>query len=220
MLAADIEGLTGEQWSAPSMCEGWTVGEVVNHMMVADRIPSSLGWGGSLWALPGSIRGWPPATVIRWQREAAGRGPEDAAMRLRTNKLPLTVRFFGRFGSSANFVEEAVHSEDVRRPLGLVRADNTPADLAWAALRRLIPFQFRKLRARGILSLIDRDGTGFTVRSRRPWPRVSDLEDHAGAVVTGDPLELMMYSVGRPSDVAVQGDGPLADAARTRRMSL
>jgi uncharacterized protein (TIGR03083 family) len=31
-LAADLEGLSDEQWNAPSLCSGWTVRDVLAHM--------------------------------------------------------------------------------------------------------------------------------------------------------------------------------------------
>ena len=31
-LVADLEGLPDERWATPSLCEGWTVQEVLGHM--------------------------------------------------------------------------------------------------------------------------------------------------------------------------------------------
>src|SRR5437879_2316502 len=31
-LAADMDGLTDEQWATPSLCTGWTVRDVLAHM--------------------------------------------------------------------------------------------------------------------------------------------------------------------------------------------
>ena len=33
-----LEGLTPEQWNAPSLCEGWTVRDVVAHVLSYDEL--------------------------------------------------------------------------------------------------------------------------------------------------------------------------------------
>ena len=34
-LAADLESLSDQQWNTPSLCEGWTVRDVLAHMTSA-----------------------------------------------------------------------------------------------------------------------------------------------------------------------------------------
>jgi uncharacterized protein (TIGR03083 family) len=41
-LAAMLEGLTDEQWNAPSLCDGWRVKDVAAHVALAPQPPSPL----------------------------------------------------------------------------------------------------------------------------------------------------------------------------------
>ena len=37
-LAADVDGLSEEQWATPSMCAGWTVRDVLAHMTATAKL--------------------------------------------------------------------------------------------------------------------------------------------------------------------------------------
>src|SRR5260221_8898425 len=37
-LIADLEGLTDEQWATPSLCTGWTVRDVVGHLISTAKV--------------------------------------------------------------------------------------------------------------------------------------------------------------------------------------
>lgn len=119
-LVADLGGLADEQWAAPSLCSEWTVRDVVGHMTATAQItlasffPKLVGAGFSL---------------MRMQEKdlAAGRQGSNA---------DALARFEAIVGSEKHppgppdtwLGEVLVHSQDVRRPLGL--AHDEPLE-AW-----------------------------------------------------------------------------------------
>src|SRR5215469_16118199 len=118
-LASDLYGLSEAQWSSRSLCTDWTVRDVLAHMTATAKMsPPSFfvklaGSGFSLTKLQGKD--------IAAQR---GGSPADAlsgfeAIALSTGHPP---------GPADTMLGEAIiHSEDIRRPLGLQHAYPTPA---------------------------------------------------------------------------------------------
>ena len=51
--AEDLQPLTGQAWSTPSLCPGWDVHDVVAHLVDDARQP---GWGSS-------AAFWPPGVI-------------------------------------------------------------------------------------------------------------------------------------------------------------
>lgn len=209
-LADFIDTLTPEQWSAASACSGWTIGETVNHLLVGD--------GGTWRAGEALLRFRSP---YRWvedrQRDLAKRGPAAAAEQLRSGRLPITARFPGRFGPRANLAENLIHIDDILRPLGVPRPGPPDERTAFAALRTVARWQFRKAKASGTLAISTTAGSELTLISRFPIPRVArGVSDDADARVTGDVVDLLTFLTGRDSAVSVEGDGALADALRHR----
>ena len=175
-LAADLADLTPEQWQTPSLCTGWTVHDVLAHMVATAReTPAGffVGMIGSGFrisrftekriAVEGA--GGPAATL------AAFRGVETA-----TSAPP---------GPKLSWLGEVlVHSEDIRRPLGI--AHEYPVDSVtdvtdfYAGSNVLIG---GKRRVEGLtLQATDTD-----------WSRGS------GPVVSGPARALMLATTGRPA---------------------
>lgn len=112
-LIADLQGLTPEQWSQPSRCAGWTVHDVVAHLVdVAES--TRLGFARDMLTARfdfdrqnergiARAKGATPAQTLQRLKEAAARTTTPLA--------PMDTRI----------VEEVVHGEDIRRPLGLHR---------------------------------------------------------------------------------------------------
>ena len=109
-LVRDLETLSPEQWEMPSLCDGWTVHDVVAHLVDTARTTRV-----------GFVLGLARARFDFDRQNAVGvarhRGdnPAETLARLRavatrtsTPPAPLVSRI----------VEEVVHGEDVRRPLG------------------------------------------------------------------------------------------------------
>jgi len=117
-LADDLAGLSGEQWNAPSLCAGWSVHDVVGHMVSTARMtpPRFVGH------LVGSGFNFDRMVAKDIATETAG-GPAAtlAAFRevmTRTTAPPGPV--------DAMLGEVIVHPEDIRRPLGI--AHDYPID--------------------------------------------------------------------------------------------
>jgi uncharacterized protein (TIGR03083 family) len=124
-LIADLGGLTAEQWATPSLCSGWTVHDVLAHI-VATAKTSRLGF----------VRQFARArfdfdrfTANGVERERADT-PAETLNRLRA-ALDRTVTPPAPLDS--RLVEMIVHGEDIRRPLGINR--EYPADAVADALR-------------------------------------------------------------------------------------
>ncbi len=110
-LAADLDGISEDAWATPSLCGEWTVRDVLAHMTgtaklsAATFFPRLIGSGFSLGRLQ--------AKAIAAER---GTSPADAL-----------ARFKGELDSNSGppgpvdtmLGETVVHSEDIRRPLGI-----------------------------------------------------------------------------------------------------
>src|SRR4051794_27261864 len=112
-VADMIEALTPDQWQQPSLCNGWTVGLMAGHILLAAE------------QTPGNFTRGMLANGFQFNRymdratkARGGMGKDEIVRRLRdrtttTNKPPApTVAMLG---------EIVVHGEDIRHPLGLSR---------------------------------------------------------------------------------------------------
>lgn len=117
-LADDLANLTPEQWDASSQCDGWTVRDVVAHMTASAMIT-------------------PPAFFAK----VVGSGfslkrmqQKDIARERGSSNADALARFRAQINSTKHppgpteawLGEAFIHSEDVRRPLGITR--DYPAD--------------------------------------------------------------------------------------------
>jgi len=125
-LAADLDGIPVRDWDAPSLCDGWTVRDVVAHMTAATKLnaPKFVG------RLVGS-----GFSFERVQRKgiAAERGgsPAETLARFKA-QIDSTGRPPGPVETMLG--ETIVHSEDIRRPLGIQHSYPTDAVVAVADL--------------------------------------------------------------------------------------
>ena len=184
-LAAELEGLTPEQWDTESLCTGWTVGFLAAHVLAGAE------------QTPGHFMGGMAATGFRFnalmERDARSRAdlsPQQIADRLRqrtttTNRPPAPVM--------AMLGEVVVHGEDIRRPAG--RPGTVAADAANACLDMYTRASFPvggKKRIHG-LRLTTTD-TGWSYG--------------AGPEVSGPALAVLLAMTGRPAGLKeLSGDG-------------
>ncbi|MEU6841651.1 maleylpyruvate isomerase family mycothiol-dependent enzyme [Streptomyces sp. NPDC046716] len=110
-LLDDLEHLDAEQWEEPSLCAEWTVHDVVAHLSDTART-TRLGF---LAGLARARFDFDRQNTLGVERER-GASPQETLERLRqvtsrrsTPPAPLDSRL----------VEEIVHGEDIRRPLGI-----------------------------------------------------------------------------------------------------
>jgi uncharacterized protein (TIGR03083 family) len=126
-LIEDLEHVDDAQWEQPSLCHGWTVHDVVAHLVdtarttrrsfVVDMVRMRFDFDrqNALGLVRG--RGATPRQTLDGLREVASLTSTPPA--------PIVTRL----------VEEVLHGEDIRRPLGLTRA--YPQDAVVGCLRYL-----------------------------------------------------------------------------------
>ncbi|TQJ05619.1 uncharacterized protein (TIGR03083 family) [Amycolatopsis cihanbeyliensis] len=157
-----LETLTPREWDAPSLCERWTVREVVAHVVSYDE----LSWRGTAKRFArgrfasGRVNQLGVAEYARDSRELIGL--------LRAHRRPSGLP--AAFGGMIALVDGMIHHQDIRRPLGLPR--DIPHERLRTALRLalLAPPIRAFVRARG-LTLVATDldwsrGSGPEVRGR------------------------------------------------------
>jgi uncharacterized protein (TIGR03083 family) len=191
-IADTIEALTPEQWDAPSLCQGWTIGFLAAHVLAGAEQTQGHFMSGM------AASGFRFNTFMK--RDARDRShltAQQIAERLRlrtttTNHPPAPV--------VAMLGEVVVHGEDIRRPFGLERA--VPAGAADECLDMYVKANFPvggKKRIQGLrLRATD---TGWTYG--------------AGPEVTGRALSLMLAMTGRLAGLdGLTGEGASILAGR------
>jgi len=170
---------------APTLCDGWSVRDLVVHLLIRERKP---------WAAGGILV---PALQRMTDRTATGlaRRPLPVLVeQLRTPPLPLRV---GPVDALANTVEFFVHHEDIRRaqPAWVSRPlTSADEDTLWKSLAMV---------GRG---LVRPAGVPVVISSgsRRAVLRGGD----APVVVSGQVGELALFLFGRAQVTGLTFDGP------------
>jgi uncharacterized protein (TIGR03083 family) len=190
-LLADLEPLTDEQWSTPSLCEGWSVRDVLGHMVAtATKTPPKFFAG-----MIGSGFRFNAMANKDIARETAG-PPTDTLARFRE----VLDRTSSPPGPKMTWVGEVVvHGEDIRRPLGINHT--YPTD----ALTSVADFY------KGSNLLIG----GKDRVSGLEWRATdADWSTGTGPTVSGPMLSLVMAIVGRKpalNDLSGEGLATLRD---------
>lgn len=113
-LAADLALIDDDQWSCPSLCEQWNVEQVLAHLTAAASI-GPVRWLGSVFGAKFNF----DLHNDRRLMEHLGPTPADTLRRFGDVVTSTT----SPLGPAAAWLGEVVvHSEDIRRPLGIVRA--------------------------------------------------------------------------------------------------
>lgn len=211
-LAELVKSLSSEEWLSESACQGWTIGEVAAHCTLGDGIP----WG----VVRSVIREVGLAAGIeRVQKRWAAEGISYVADRLRSDEVSIYLRWgFGKW-RVFSLVELVIHAEDIRRPLG--RQRHRPLDPALAAV--LLEPMGRRVREIGVRGFVSLAPHGLPARTYEVKPgrgasliREKPESPEPDAVISGDPLELILRLSGRPAKLTVEGDSEseFADATR------
>lgn len=142
-LHALLGDLTPAQWAAPSLCEGWSVRDVVAHVLSYDELgPRQLG--------ERFARG--RFTVDRTNdiglREYGRRSPAELVRLLDDHLTPAGLT--AGLGGAIALTDGMIHQQDIRRPLGLPR--QIPAERLVPALRTALfsPILLGVVRVRGV----------------------------------------------------------------------
>ncbi|MFQ5558352.1 MAG: maleylpyruvate isomerase family mycothiol-dependent enzyme, partial [Acidimicrobiales bacterium] len=113
-LAALLDALAPEQWRTPSLCEGWTIREVVGHLLTGPEI----GTIEFLATFAGSRFDF-HATMDKLARRISRGGPERLVADLRSIADDRWTP--PGSGPEAPYTDLIVHGQDIRRPLGIDR---------------------------------------------------------------------------------------------------
>lgn len=184
-LVGDLERLDHQQWERPSLCAGWTVHDVAAHLVDTART-TRLGFLAGLARARFDFDLQNARGVERWR----GPTPQETLERLRavvgrtsTPPAPLDSRL----------VEEVVHGEDIRRPLGLTR------DYPTEAVERALRLQLRTPASFG--------GAKELVTRCRVVAEDADVAVGEGPEVRGPALSLLLAVTGRPALDELSGPG-------------
>ncbi len=198
LLAADMfAGLTGEQWRTPSLCAGWTVREILAHLVPPAGRFAALGLVKDVVRFRGDLDRMVDVTT----RERACTVPTDVLVqqlrdRATTRMTPPVV------GAGGPTTDTAVHLRDAARPLGL---DVCPPPEDW---RPVLDFLVSKPATRGFMPA-GRLGGLRLVAEDLDWSHGS------GAEVAGPAEALAMVVAGRAAALPeVAGRGVSVLAAR------
>lgn len=177
---------------APTLCEGWTVNDLVAHLVVREGSPAAAGL--VVPALSGVLE---RARVKRREEEF-----EALVERLRQGPPFYSPFRLPKVGSSLNLLEFYVHHEDVRRaqptwePRSLPRATE---DGIWRSTR---------VAGRGLVS---RCGVGVVAERSDTGGRADLRKGDRQVVVRGLPSEVALYLHGRKEQARVELGGSPAD---------
>jgi uncharacterized protein (TIGR03083 family) len=184
-LAADLDGLDAGAWDTGSMCDDWKVRDVVAHMTATAKLGGPkffskiIGSGFSLKKLQ--------AKDIAAER---GSSPADALARFKA-QVDSTGAPPGPKDTMLG--EVIVHSEDIRRPLGIRHA--YPVD----ALIQVADFY----KASNLIIGTKRRIAGLSLAATD-----ADWRHGSGPTVSGEMLDLLLAMTGRkPPLDELSGDG-------------
>ncbi|MFB7830343.1 MULTISPECIES: maleylpyruvate isomerase family mycothiol-dependent enzyme [unclassified Streptomyces] len=174
-LIGDLTRLDDAQWLRPSLCDGWTVHDVLAHLVDNARA-TRLGFLTDLVRARFDF----DRQNTRGVERARGTTPQETLERFRrvasrTSAPPAPL--------DSRLVEEIVHGEDIRRPLGLARA--YPPRAVDRALR---------LQARTPVSF---GGAKETLSRVRITATDADLTIGTGPEAEGPALSLLLAVTGR-----------------------
>jgi uncharacterized protein (TIGR03083 family) len=191
-LADTLAGLTDQQWSTPSLCDGWTVRQLAAHVLAgAEQTgPHFIG---------GMVRtGFRFNTLMRHEADRlAALSPAELVARLQART---TTHNHPPAPLSAMLGEVVVHGEDLRRPLGLTAPPDVEASAACLEMYKGASFPVGgKKRIRG-LRLVATD---------------TDWSTGEGPEVTGPAISLVLAMTGRAAAL-VDLDGPGLGTLRDR----
>ena len=189
-LAAFLATLTPQQWDTPSLCVGWSVKDVVAHMISYEELGTM-----------GLIRRFVKGRIVRANEvgvdEFAPLSPRQLIEFLRDHLTPHGLT--AGFGGMIALVDGTIHHQDIRRALGQPRT--IPAD--------------RLGRVLGLVPGNPRLGAGRRIRGLRLRANDIDWAHGHGPEVTGTGEALLMAMSGRPAALAdLAGPGHATLAAR------
>jgi len=173
-LAAFLPTLGANDWQAPSLCAGWTVKDVVAHMLSYEEL-----------GFLGLIKRFVKGRVVRANevgvKEFASMNPDELVALLDSHLRPRGLT--AGFGGMIALVDGTIHHQDIRRALG--RPRTVPVD----RLARILP----------LVPGNPRLGAGKRIRGLRLHATDLDWNHGSGPEVAGTGEALLMAMAGRPA---------------------
>jgi uncharacterized protein (TIGR03083 family) len=184
-LSKDLADLEPTRWSTPSLCTGWTVEDVLAHMVAtAKKSPPDFFLG-----LASTTFRFNAMSAKDVAREKGSSG--SATLENFNSTLDMTRHPPGPL--MAMLGEQVVHGEDIRRPLGIVR------EYPEKSLTQVADFFKRS----NLLIGGKRRVSGITLRATD-----ADWSSGEGPEVHGPMVSLVLMIAGRKSALAdLGGDG-------------
>lgn len=180
---------------APTLCGGWTTGDLAAHLVLRENRPDA-----AAGVLGGPLAGY----TARVQRKLRQRTPFPALI-ARIRSGPSRLSFMGLPGMDerVNTVEHFVHHEDIRRAVPGWKPRNLTEEQSGALWRRLRIARMALRKAPVGVELarddMDRDNHDvFRITAKNATPVVT---------VIGPPAELTMWALGRTTAANVRFDG-------------
>jgi uncharacterized protein (TIGR03083 family) len=184
-LITDLGTLTDEQWATPSLCDNWTVRDVLGHMIATAKMTPPAFFA----ALAGSGFRFNAMNEKNIAREATP-NPSDGLAEFRQH-LKDTTHPPGPV--EAMLGEAVIHSADIRRPLGMSR------EYPKEALTRVGDF----FKGSNLLIGAKRRIDGVTLHATD-----TEWTTGSGPEVTGPHLSLLLAMTGRSAALAdLSGEG-------------
>lgn len=188
--------------SAPTLCEGWDVRDLLVHLVVRDARPDA--------ALAMVV---PPLAshAETVQSELAALPFEDLVERVRSGPPRFSPAALAAVDGAMNVAEFLIHTEDILRAAAGRDGDTSTAsestydqdtvDAAWTLLRRAGRLFYRTSPV-GVVAVAP--GTGRAPLRRPP-------RGYGSIVVNGEPVELLLHAFGRRDHCAVEVLGDASD---------
>lgn len=189
-LLADLEGLTDAQWRTESLCDGWTIQQVVAHLTSSASL-SKAGAAKEMLKAKGDFEAIIQAGVAKFSAGSPTETLNAFKAVLHERVCPLTPE--GMLG------ETIVHGQDIRRPLGIEREER-------AETLRQVADYYKDSKTFGVK---DRVAGVHLMATDQKW-------DHGeGEIVEGPLLALIMTMTGRKEFLDdLTGEGMLTYRAR------
>lgn len=195
-LADLVAGLNSDQLATPSLCAGWSVRDVVGHLVLASDLPKA-----RLFAAVVRARGSYDRAMDRLSRAEATRPFPDLVANLRANA---DSRFaVAGVGPRGPLTDVLVHTVDIAVPLRL--SWSAPSDAVRVSVEFATSSRARAFVPRGRLSglRLHASDLGFT------WGQ--------GATVNGSGIDLLAVLCGRAA-LLERLDGPGTDVLASRTL--
>lgn len=174
-LLDDLGPLAAHRWETPSLCRGWTVHEVLAHLLDTAKT-GRLAFVWSMVRARGDFDRANEDGVRRCKRD-------DPRQTLAEFRDVLELTRTAPANRATRLVEAIVHGEDIRRPLEI------PADYPSAGLHEALAYQLRT------------PGSFGGARDRAEGCRLVDTDTGAswgdGLDVTGRAVDLLLAASGR-----------------------